>query len=93
MWRLIADGKMNANAAEANNLGVAVDSPLIKLCVLVGAPLLILTTTDAIVRIWRSAWAWMPVDRVKGTFRLGWVVVSTIGLLALVAASIAVLLA
>lgn len=82
-----------AVAITALNLGVAVDSPLIKLCVLVGAPLLVLTTTDAIVRIWRSAWAWMPVDRVKGTFRLGWVVVSAIGLLALVAASIAVLLA
>lgn len=80
-----------AVAITALNLGAGLDSPLIKLCVIIGAPLLVLTTTDAIVRIWRSAWAWMPVDRVKGTFRLGWVVVSAIGLLALVAASIAVL--
>ena len=36
-----------------------------------------------IVRIWRSAWAWMPVDRGKGSFRLAWVVVSVIGLTAL----------
>ena len=57
------------------------------------APLLVLTTADAIVRIWRSAWAWMPVDRVKGTFRLAWVSVSIIGLAALIGASIAVLLA
>ena len=43
--------------------------------------------------IWRSAWAWMPVDRTKGLFRLAWVVVSLIGLVALVGASILVILA
>jgi hypothetical protein len=80
-------------AITALNLGVALASPLIKACVVIGAPLLVVTTLDAIVRIWRSAWAWMPVDRVKGTFRLAWVAVSLIGLLALVAASIAVLVA
>ena len=42
-------------------------SPLVKLCVLVAAPLLFVTTVDATLRIWRSAWAWMPVDRGKGT--------------------------
>lgn len=82
-----------AIAITALNFGAALGSPLIKLCVVIGAPLLVITTADAIVRIWRSAWAWMPVDRVKGTFRLAWVVVSLIGLLALVAASIAVLVA
>ena len=58
--------------------------PLVKLCVLIAAPLLVITTADAIVRIWRSAWAWMPVDRGKGLFRLAWVAVSIIGLAALV---------
>ncbi len=82
-----------AIAITALNLGAALGSPLIKLCVVVGAPLLVVTTADAIVRIWRSAWAWMPVDRVKGTFRLAWVAVSLVGLLALVGASIAALLA
>lgn len=82
-----------ATAITALNLGAALGSPLIKLCVVVGAPLLVVTTADAIVRIWRSAWAWMPVDRVKGTFRLAWVAVSVVGLLALVAASISALLA
>ena len=48
---------------------------------------------DAIVRIWRSAWAWMPVDRTKGLFRLAWVATSVVGLLALVAASALALLA
>jgi hypothetical protein len=61
-------------AITALELGVPASSPLVKLCVLVGAPLLLITGIDATVRIWRSAWAWMPVDRVKGLFRLTWVV-------------------
>jgi hypothetical protein len=63
-----------AIAITALNLGVPASSPLVKACVLVGAPLLVATTLDATLRIWRSAWAWMPVDRVKGVFRLCWVV-------------------
>ncbi len=82
-----------AVAITALNLGARLGDPLIKLCVLVAAPLLVLTTGDAIVRIWRSAWAWMSVDRGKGLFRLAWVVVSLIGLGALIAGAIAVLLA
>ena len=82
-----------AVAITALNLGARIGDPLIKLCVLIAAPLLVITTADAVVRIWRSAWAWMPVDAGKGWFRLAWVVVSVIGLLALVAAAIAVLLA
>jgi hypothetical protein len=61
-------------AITALELGVPASSPLVKLCVLVAAPLLLITGIDATVRIWRSAWAWMPVDRVKGLFRLTWVV-------------------
>jgi len=82
-----------AVAITALELGTPLGSPLIKLCALIAAPLLILTTSDAIVRIWRSAWAWMPVDRGKGLFRLAWVVVSLIGLSALVAAAIIIVLA
>ena len=82
-----------AIAITALNLGARLGDPLIKLCVLVAAPLLVVTTADAIVRIWRSAWAWMGVDRGKGLFRLAWVAVSLIGLGALVVASLAVLLA
>ena len=82
-----------AVAISALELGVTLGSPLVKLCVIVAAPLLIATTGDAVVRIWRSAWAWMPIDRGKGLFRIAWVVVSIIGLLALIAASVAVLLA
>ena len=82
-----------AIAITALELGASLGSPLVKLCVAVAAPLLVVTTADAVLRIWRSAWAWMPIDRTKGTFRLAWVAVSLIGLGALVAASIAVLLA
>jgi hypothetical protein len=82
-----------AIAITALELGAPLGSPLVKLCVVIAAPLLVVTTSDAILRIWRSAWAWMPIDRVKGVFRLAWVAVSLIGLAALVAASIVVLLA
>jgi hypothetical protein len=80
-----------AIAITALNLGARLGDPLVKLCVLIAAPLLVITTADAIVRIWRSAWAWMPVDRGKGWFRLAWVVVSVIGLTALVGAAVLVL--
>ena len=84
---------LGAIAITALELGTPLGSPLVKLCVVVAAPLLLITTADAAVRIWRSAWAWMPVDRGKGLFRLAWVVVTLIGLAALVAGSVAVILA
>ena len=61
-----------AIAISALELGVPLGSPLVKLCVLIGAPLLLLTTADAALRIWRSAWAWMPVNPGRGAFRLAW---------------------
>jgi len=78
---------LGAIAITALELGMPIGSPLIKLCVFVAAPLLVLTTADAVVRILRSAWAWMPVDRTKGLFRLAWVVASLVGLTALVVAA------
>ena len=84
---------LGAIAITALELGAPLGSPLVKLCVLVAAPLLVITTADAAVRIWRSAWAWMSVDRGKGLFRLAWVVVTLVGLAALITASVAVLLA
>jgi hypothetical protein len=78
---------LGAIAITALEIGAPLGSPLIKLCVLIAAPLLVVTTADAVVRIWRSAWAWMAVDRTKGLFRLAWVVTSLVGLTALVAAA------
>jgi hypothetical protein len=82
-----------AIAITALELGAPLGSLLVKLCVLIALPLLLVTTSDALVRIWRSAWAWMPVDRGKGLFRLAWVIVSVIGLVALVGAGLVVLAA
>ena len=83
---------LGAIAITALEIGVPLGSPLIKLCVLIAAPLLVITTVDAVVRIWRSAWAWMPVDRTKGLFRIAWVVTSLVGLAGLIAgAALAVL--
>lgn len=80
-------------AITALELGASLRSPLVKICVLVATPLLVVTTVDAVLRIWRSAWAWMPIDRTKGVFRLAWVGASLAGLAALAAAAIVVLTA
>jgi hypothetical protein len=82
-----------AVAITALETGSELGSPLVKLCVLLAGPLLILANGDAVLRIWRSAWAWMAVDRGRGLFRLSWVVAGTIGLLVIAAASVIVLLA
>jgi hypothetical protein len=84
---------LGAIAITALEMGAAIGSPLVKLCVLIAAPLLVVTTADAAVRIWRSAWAWMPVDRGKGLFRLAWVVATIVGLTGLIAAAAAVIVA
>jgi hypothetical protein len=80
-------------AISALELGAPLGSPLVKLCALVGAPLLVLTTADATLRIWRSAWAWLPVDAGKGLFRFAWVVAALVGLAALVAGALVVIAA
>lgn len=82
-----------ALAITALELGAPTSSPLVKLCVLIAAPALLATTADATLRIWRSAWAWMPVDRGKGLFRLSWVAAATLLLAAGAVIAIAILLA
>ena len=69
-----------AVAITAIEAGVALSSPLVKLCALVGAPIFVVTTADAALRFWRSAWAWMPVDLGRGLFRIAWTVVAIIGI-------------
>jgi len=82
-----------AIAITAVEIGVPPGSPLVKACVAIGAPLVILANGDAALRIWRSAWAWMPRDRGRGLFRLAWVAAAALGLVAIAAAAAAVLLA
>ena len=80
-------------AITALETGSTLSSWLVKLCVLVGGPVLLLTTADAALRFWRSAWAWMAIDRNRGLFRFTWVAVAGIGLVVVTVAWIAVLLA
>jgi hypothetical protein len=80
-----------AVAITALELGTPLRSPLVKLCVLIAAPILVATTLDATVRIWRSAWAWMSVDRGRGLFRLAWVVVAATWIAIVLAAAFVVL--
>lgn len=78
-------------AITALEMGAGFGSWLVKACVVVAAPLLLVTTADATVRIWRSAWAWMPVDRGRGAFRLSWVAASVLFLALIVASAVLVL--
>lgn len=79
-------------AITALELGARPGDPVVKLCVAVGAPLLFVTMADATIRIWRAAWAWMPINRGRGLFRLSWV--AAIGVLyVLLALATAVVLA
>jgi hypothetical protein len=56
-------------AIMALELGSPLSSPWVRLPALVGGAVLAAVTVDAIVRIWRSAFAWLPVDRGRGVFR------------------------
>ena len=78
-------------AIMALELGTPISSPVVKLPVLVGGGLLLLVTADALVRVWRSAHAWLPVDRGRALFRFAWVAV-LVGSLVAVAAVMAVTL-
>jgi hypothetical protein len=82
-----------AVAITAVEVGVPISSALVKLCVLVGAPVFVLTTADAALRFWRSAWAWMPVDRGRGLFRLAWTASALLGIAVVIGIAGVVLLA
>ena len=69
-----------ALAITALETGTSMRSPVVKLCVLIAAPILVLTTADAALRFYRSAWAWMPVDAGRGLFRLTWVAAALLGI-------------
>jgi len=69
-----------AIAITAIETGIALSSPLVKLCAIVGAPLFVITTADAALRFYRSAMAWMPIDRGRGLFRLTWVMAALLGI-------------
>jgi hypothetical protein len=78
-------------AISALELGTSLGSPVVKVCVAIAGPLLLVTTGDATVRIARSARAWMDVDAGRGWFRIAWVAVSCVLLEAIMAVMIVVL--
>lgn len=80
-------------AITALETGSTLSSPLVKACILVAAPILIATTADASLRIWRSAWAWLPVDRGRGLFRFAWLGAAVIGIVIFAAAAVAAIVA
>jgi hypothetical protein len=69
-----------AIAITAIETGIPLSSPIVKLCALIGAPLFIVTTADAALRFYRSAMAWLPIDRGRGVFRLTWVLAALLGI-------------
>lgn len=80
-----------AVAITALNLGSPPGSALVKACVLLGAPILLLTTGDAALRIWRSAWAWLPVNPGRGLFRFAWFGTAVLFMAVILGAAILVL--
>ena len=67
-------------AITALNLGATIEDATVRLPVLLGGLMLVLVTADAALRIWRSAFAWLPVDRGRGLFRFVWFGVAVLGL-------------
>jgi hypothetical protein len=59
-------------AITALNFGAAPTSAFVRFPALVCCGLLIPLSADACVRAWRSAWAWLPVDRPRGLARFVW---------------------
>jgi hypothetical protein len=66
-------------AITALNLGAQLHDPIVRLPVLLGGLMLVLVTSDAALRIWRSAFAWLVVDRGRGLFRFAWYAVACLG--------------
>jgi hypothetical protein len=60
--------------------GSSLASPIVKFCALIAIPIFIVTTADAALRFWRSAKAWLPIDRGRALFRLAWVAAALVGI-------------
>ena len=70
-------------AITALEFGAKLGDPIVKIPVLIGAPLILVTTADAMLRIWRSAKAWLPINRNRGLFRIAWLGAAAVGWLAI----------
>ncbi|HVM30429.1 MAG TPA: hypothetical protein VM305_06630 [Candidatus Limnocylindrales bacterium] len=79
-------------AISALELGARPTDAVVRLPVLIGAAVLTVVSMDALVRVWRSAWAWLPVDRGRGLFRFVWAAVIAGSVVLSVGAFVAMLL-
>jgi len=59
-------------AITALELGSPLESVWVRLPAIIAAALLVVVAADAALRTWRSAWAWLPIDRGRGLFRFVW---------------------
>lgn len=75
------------------NFGQTMSAPLVRLPLLLAAGLLLVLAADAALRVWRSAWAWLPVDRGRGLFRFVWTGVLVLILLGTAAGMLSLLAA
>ena len=80
-------------AIMALELGTPMSSLLVKIPVLVSGVILLALTADALVRVWRSVWAWRHVDSGRAAFRLVWVAVLAVSLVVVGTITLVVLLA
>lgn len=62
-------------AISALELGARLGDAVVRLPLVIGGVVLAIVTADAVVRVWRSAWAWLPIDRGRGLFRFVWAAV------------------
>ena len=77
-----------AMAITALEFGARLSDAIVKVPVLVGAPLILVTTGDAMLRIWRSVQAWLPVNRGRALFRLAWLGAAAVGWLGIAVAAL-----
>jgi hypothetical protein len=59
-------------AITALEFGSQPTDAIVRIPALIAAGLLIPLAADAGVRAWRSAWAWLPVDKPRGLARFVW---------------------
>jgi hypothetical protein len=59
-------------AITALSFGAPLTSAFVRFPALVAAGLLIALSADAALRVWRSAWVWLPIDRPRGLSRFVW---------------------
>ena len=62
-------------AITAFEFGAAPTSAVVRIPAVVALGLLVPISADAALRSWRSAWAWLPIDKPRGLARFIWAAV------------------